>query len=98
MLVADFISRAGRRTYGFEMPDFPCVVHRRKGDLPFWCYAVHADEKSERFLSGGKVAKWLLAAVNRLFNNPRPPPVPRKSVDRSVTIREFHLISFPFYF
>lgn len=97
MLVADFIGRAGRRTYGFEMPDFPCVVHRRKGDFFFRRHAVHTDEEGEGLFSVGKVAKRALAAVYRLFDNPRPPPVPRELVHRSISIGKFHFIQFPFY-
>lgn len=70
------------------------VVDRRKGYLPFWCHAVHTDEKSECFLSGGKVAKWLLASVYRLFDHPRPPPVSRQFVHRSVAVWEFHRFHF----
>lgn len=97
MLIADFIGRTGGPADGFEMAAAPCMVDRREGDLPFRRHVVHADKEGEGFLPGGKVTKRLLPPVYRLFDNPRPPPVPRELVHRSISIGKFHFIQFPFY-
>lgn len=97
MLIADFIGRTGGPADGFEMAAAPCVVDCGECDLPFRRHAVHADQEREGFLPGGKVTKRALAAVYRLFDNPRPPPVPRELVHRSISIGKFHFIQIPFY-
>ena len=97
MFIADFIGRAGRGSDGFKVAAAPCMVERRECDFFSRRHAVHADEEGESLFSVGKVAKRALAAVYRLFDNPRPPPVPRELVHRSISIGKFHFIQFPFY-
>lgn len=98
MLVADFICRAGGPADGFKVAAAPCVVDGGKGNLSFRRHAVHADEEGEGLLSCGKVTERLLPPVNRLFDNPRPPPVSRELVYCPVTVGKFHFISISFLF
>ena len=97
MFIADFIGRAGRGSDGFKVAGLPRMVERRECDFFSRRHAVHADDEGESLFSVGKVAKRALAAVYRLFDNPRPPPVPRELVHRSISIGKFHFIQFPFY-
>lgn len=97
MLIADFIGRTGRGSDGFKVAAAPCMVERRECDFFSRRHAVHADEEGESLFSVGKVAKRALAAVYRLFDNPRPPPVSRELVHCPISIGEFHFIQIPFY-
>lgn len=97
MFIADFIGRAGRGSDGFKVAAAPCMVDSGECDFPFQRHAVYSDNKGEGLLSCGKVTERLLPPVNRLFDNPRPPPVSRELVYCPISIGEFHFIQFPFY-
>lgn len=92
MFIADFIGRAGRGANGFKVAGLPRMVERRECDFFFRRHAVHTDEEGEGLFSIGEVTKRALASVYRLFDHPRPPPVSRQLVHRSVAVWEFHLI------